>query len=226
MEYSIKVNAVNQAEKSVKAFATLTFGESFKITNIAVLTNQEGKTFVSMPRYRSNERTEQNEAVYKDICNPITKEFREELYDNILEVFEKMDKTGRTELSREHQGAEKPEFSVKVTPYEREGSNILGLARVYFEDSFVVGNISIIQGKEKEFVAMPSHKVKQNGKDGKPVYQDICFPVTKEFREKLYNEISNCYYQEKKSVSERGQLAAQSQARMEQRGAQSEVPFR
>ncbi|WP_243140864.1 septation protein SpoVG family protein [Candidatus Galacturonibacter soehngenii] len=82
MEYAIKLNAVNQTEKSIKAFATLTFGESFKITNTAVLTNQEGKTFVSMPRYRSNERTEQNEAVYKDICNPITKEFREELYEN------------------------------------------------------------------------------------------------------------------------------------------------
>jgi DNA-binding cell septation regulator SpoVG len=226
MEYEIKLNAVNQTEKSVKAFATLTFGESFKITNIAVLTNQEGKTFVSMPRYRSNERTEQNEAVYKDICNPITKEFREELYDNILELYEEMDETGRTELVRDNQGAEEPEFSVKVTPYEREGSNILGLVRIYFEDSFVVGNVSIIQGKEKEFVAMPSHKVKQSGKDGKPVYQDICFPVTKAFREKLYEEILNCYHQEKELVSERGQLAVRSQARMERRGIESEVPFR
>lgn len=25
-----------------------------------------------------------------------------------------------------------PEFSVTVTPYEREGSNIKGLARIYF----------------------------------------------------------------------------------------------
>ncbi len=226
MKYSIKLNAVNHAEKSVKAFATLTFGESFKITNIAVLTNQEGKTFVSMPRYRSNERTEQNEAVYKDICNPITKEFREELYNNILELYEKMDEAGRTEVNRELQVTKEPEFSVKVTPYEREGSNILGLARIYFEDSFVVGNVSIIQGKENEFVAMPSHKVKQSGKDGKPVYQDICFPVTKDFREKLYDEVLNCYHQEKKLASESGKLAAQNQARMERRGVENETPFR
>ncbi|WP_243140863.1 SpoVG family protein [Candidatus Galacturonibacter soehngenii] len=144
----------------------------------------------------------------------------------ILDLYEKMDETGRTELIREHHGAEEPEFSVKVTPYEREGSNILGLARIYFEDSFVVGNVSIIQGKEKKFVAMPSHKVKQTGKDGKPAYQDICFPVTKTFREKLYEKILNCYHQEKELVSERGQLAAQSQARMERRGVESEVPFR
>lgn len=226
MEYSIKLNAVNNPEKSVKAFATLTFGESFKITNIAILQNSEGKTFVSMPRFRSNERTEQNEAVYKDICNPITKDFREELYDNILGLYDEMDESGRTEVTRELEGSEEPEFSVKVTPYEREGSNILGLARIYFEDSFVVGNISVLKGKEKEFVAMPSHKVKQSGKDGKPVYQDICFPVTKEFREKLYDAILDCYRQEREQTAERGQLLAQSQARMESRSVEREAPFR
>ena len=39
----------------------------------------------------------------------------------------------------------------------------------------MVSNVSVIQGKEKEFVAMPSYMVKQNGKDGKSQYQDVCF---------------------------------------------------
>ena len=43
---------------------------------------------MSMPRYKSNERDENGGAVYKDICNPITAEFREELYGNILETYE------------------------------------------------------------------------------------------------------------------------------------------
>lgn len=226
MEYSIKLNSVNNPEKSIRAFAALTFGESFKITNIAVLKNNEGKVFISMPRFKSNERTERNEAVYKDICNPITKEFREELYENILELYEEMDETGRTEIAQETKAMTIPEFSVKVTPYGREGSNMLGLVRIYFEDSFVVGNISILKGKEKEFVAMPSHKVKQAGKDGKPIYQDVCYPVTKEFRERLYEEILDCYRQEKQHTSERGQLLAQSQARMERRETDRELPFR
>ena len=51
-----------------------------------------------------------------------------------------------------------PEFSVTVTPYERKGSNIKGLARIYFENSFIVNNINIVQGKEKIFVSMPSYK--------------------------------------------------------------------
>ena len=52
-----------------------------------------------------------------------------------------------------------PEFSVTVTPYEREGSNIKGLARIYFENSFIVNNINIVQGKEKIFVSMPSYNL-------------------------------------------------------------------
>ena len=42
---------------NIKGFATVVFGDSFKITNIAILENKDkGELFVSMPRYRSNER--------------------------------------------------------------------------------------------------------------------------------------------------------------------------
>lgn len=113
-----------------------------------------------------------------------------------------------------------------VTPFERENSNIRGLASIYFEDCFVVSNVSIIQGKEKEFVAMPSYMVKQNG--GKSQYQDVCFPVTKEFREKLYNSIISCYQQEKGKALSQGmkQVASQSMSKVESRQNNRELPFR
>ena len=124
---------------------------------------------------------------------PITKEFREELYGKILEAYENLQKQDQ-EQEREHQEfRDTPEFSVSVTPYEREGSNIKGLARIYFEDSFIVNNVNILQGKEILFVAMPSYKTKQTDEHGKPVYQEVCYPVTKEFREKLYKEILSTY---------------------------------
>lgn len=228
MEYSIKLNAVNNQEKSVRAFATVTFGDCFKITNIAVVEGKENQTFVSMPSFKSKERTEYNEPVYKDVCNPITSEFRKALYDDILSLYAEMEQTGRAEVSRAAENPQEPEFRVAVTPFEREGSNIRGLARIYFEDSFVVSNVSVIQGKEKEFVAMPSHMVKQNGKDGKPQYQDVCFPVTKEFREKLYQAITECYKQEKEKAVTQGreQAAAQSMARAESRQPERDLPFR
>lgn len=213
MKYSINVTEAKNQEGNVKGFATLVFGDSFKITNIAILENREKDSlFVSMPRYKSNERDENGGIVYKDVCNPITAEFRKELYDNILEAFEQVKAADGQEIKAERGEMEMPEFSVTVTPYEREGSNIRGLARVYFDDSFIVNNVSILQGKEKLFVAMPSYKTKQVDEHGKAVYQDVCYPVTKEFREKLYAEIVSQYEQAKTKNEEKARDAAQNQA--------------
>ena len=202
MKYSINVTEAKNQEGNVRGFANLVFGDSFKITNIAILENKEkGTLFVSMPRYKSSERDEQGGVVYKDVCNPITAEFREELYGK------ENDKSPREKVE-----AEMPEFSVTVTPFEREGSNIRGLARIYFDDSFIVNNVSILQGKDKVFVAMPSYKTKQTDEQGKAVYQDVCYPVTKEFREKLYAEIVSQYEKAKEQSENKAKEAAQTQA--------------
>ena len=211
MKYSINVTEAKNQEGNVRGFANLVFGDSFKITNIAILENKEkGTLFVSMPRYKFSERDEQGGVVYKDVCNPITAEFREELYGNILEAFEQAKETDKS--PREKVEAEMPEFSVTVTPFEREGSNIRGLARIYFDDSFIVNNVSILQGKDKVFVAMPSYKTKQTDEQGKAVYQDVCYPVTKEFREKLYAEIVSQYEKAKEQNENKAKEAAQTQA--------------
>ena len=211
MKYSIKVNEVRAKDGSnIKGFATVVFGDSFKITNIAILENKEkGELFVSMPRYRSNERDEKNSVIYKDVCNPITAEFREELYTNILEAYAKIREPEKAETQTQGKTQEMPEFSVTVTPYEREGSNIKGLARIYFENSFIVNNVNILQGKEKFFVSMPSYKSKQVDEHGKPIYQDVCYPVTKDFREKLYNEIIAEYEKAKDKSNEKARENAE-----------------
>lgn len=193
MKYTVKVNKVRKNKGNLRGFATVVFGESFKVTNIAILENSEGNLFVSMPRYRSSEVDKKNNYIYKDICNPITREFRTELYDTILDGYKNVGNENR-EVTKE---PEMPSFAVKVTPYEREGSNIKGLARIYLDDSFVINNVSVIRGKNDVFVAMPSYKTKQTDKEGKAVYQDICFPITKEFRERLYGEIVETYKEEK-----------------------------
>lgn len=46
MKYSIKVNEVWAKEGSnIKGFATVVFGDSFKITNIAILENKDKESF-------------------------------------------------------------------------------------------------------------------------------------------------------------------------------------
>lgn len=201
MKYSIKVNSINSKEGSnIKGFATVVFGDSFKITNIAIVENKDkNHLFISMPRYKSNERDDNGGTIYKDVCNPITAEFREELYTNILEAYERaIVPKQEQERDKGTKGSyEMPEFLVTVSTYEKEGSNIKGLARIYFENSFIVNNVNILQGKENIFVSMPSYKTKQIDEQGKAIYHDVCYPVTKEFREKLYGEIVREYEQVK-----------------------------
>ena len=228
MKYSVKVNEVKAKEgkeSNIRGFATVVFGDSFKITNIAILENKDKEQlFVSMPRYRSNERDENGGTIYKDVCNPITAEFREELYGNILEAYQQEISHDKEQSKGEKAEAEMPEFSVTVTPYEREGSNIRGLARVYFDDSFIVNNVSIIQGKDKVFVAMPAYKTKQVDEQGKAIYQDVAYPVTKEFREKLYTQIISDYEKAKEQTQNQAkEKASQTQGRSQEREA---TPFR
>lgn len=105
------------------------------------------------------------------------------------------------------------DFNVKVTPFEREGSNIRGLARVYLADAFVVNNVSLLEGRNGLFVAMPSYKVKQGGENGKGEYQDICYPVTKAFREKLYGAVTEAY-----ELAKEGQEKQQTSEKLEEKG--------
>lgn len=188
MKYTIKVNEVNR-ESNIKAMASVVFGDSFKIGNIAVVERKDGELFVAMPQFRSNSKDKYGNDVYKSVCNPITKEFRQELFDNILATHA----SERKERTIDTKDGNDLQFKVSVNPYERQSGNVRGIGRIYFNDNFVVNNVSVLQGKENLFVAMPSYKTRQKDEQGKAVYQDVCYPVTKEFREVLYGEVIDSY---------------------------------
>ncbi len=205
MRYEVNVSRLENPSGNIRGFVNVVFNHCFKVSNIAVVEGKEKNLFVSMPRYATSRGDED----YKDVCNPITKEFREELYDTILNAFDSLEPGEHTKVNVGMDEKKEPlDFNVKVTPFEREGSNIRGLARVYLEDSFVVNNISLLEGRNGLFVAMPSYKVKQASGNGKSEYQDICYPVTKAFREKLYDAVMDVYElerdgQEKQQASEK-----------------------
>ena len=234
MKYSIKVSEVKRQDGNVRGFATVVFGDSFKITNIAILENKDkGQLFVSMPRFKHNERDENGGTIYKDVCNPITAEFREELYTNILEAYEsavapEQEKAQKQEkFQKTKDSIEMLEFSVAVTPYEKEGSNIRGLAHIYFENSFIVNNVNILQGKDSVFVSMPAYKTKQNDEEGRPIYQSVCYPVTKEFREKLYDEIVREYEQAKNMSQNQAKKNKEKRPEINEKKQEKEAtPFR
>lgn len=188
MKYTIKVSEVKN-ESNIKAMASVVFDDSFKVGSIAVVERKDGELFVAMPQFRSSSKDKRGNDVYKSVCNPITKEFRQELFDNILAVY----KSEQKEKTLETKDGEELQFKVSVIPTDRPGSNVKGFGRIYFNDSFVVNNVSVIQGKDNMFVSMPSYKTRQTDEQGKAVYQDVCYPVTKEFREVMFGAVVDAY---------------------------------
>lgn len=74
---------------------------------------------------------------------------------------------------------------VKVNPYEKKA--LRGFASITIDDEFVVTGLRILSGKKGLFVSMPS----QEGRDGE--YYDTCFPLNKETREYISNEVLAAY---------------------------------
>lgn len=202
MKYSVKVTEINKSEGNLKGLASVVISDSFRLNNIAILNDpNRDKLFVSMPSHKTAEKNENGENVYSDVFYPVTKEFHDELYGNILDSYKELHEDNAVSWREETINASDkrmPEFSVRVTPYEKEGSNIKGLASIYLENSIKVDNVRILEGKDsKLFVAMPSYKTKQVDENGKTVYKDFCNPVTAEFREKLYGTLISTYEKEK-----------------------------
>ena len=126
------------------------------------------------------------------------------LYKNILDAYTELHENqadrSYTVKVNEHDTT-MPDFSLRVTPYEKEGSSIKGLCSVVFDNSLAVNNISVHQGKDdKLFVSMPSYKSNEVNEQGKTIYKDICYPVTAKFREKLFNAVLDGYEKAKELV--------------------------
>jgi len=87
--------------------------------------------------------------------------------------------------------AEQPipmKVDVKVGSIRPEG-NVRAYASVNLNDCFAIRNVKVVDSSKGLFVAMPSYKA------GNGEYKDICFPVTKEFREQLNNAVIDAYKQ-------------------------------
>lgn len=69
---------------------------------------------------------------------------------------------------------------------------------------------------------MPSYKTKQTDEQGKTVYQDVCYPVTKEFCEKLYSEIVSQYEKAKEAAWSQAQQSKDAYMKADGK----ELPFR
>lgn len=197
MNIKINIFRTNSEEWSVKAYASIVFDDKFKITGISIRENSRGNLFVSMPSYRSNEVKSDGNPAYRQFCHPVTKEFNKELSEAILGAY----REGYDEMGYDS-GTDKLSFYIKTKPLDENAGNIEVVATVIFNRKFAVNGIRIVNGSKGKFIAMPSQKKSNAGAEDE--YVDVCYPVTKEFRDLLYeNILKSLDYDKTEDVSEK-----------------------
>jgi len=75
---------------------------------------------------------------------------------------------------------------VRIRKMSGEGK-LKAYVTVTFDNSFVVHNVKIIEGKTGVFIAMPSRKTRSGE------YKDIAHPIHPEFREEMQQKILEKY---------------------------------
>lgn len=74
-------------------------------------------------------------------------------------------------------------IKVTVTPMKEQEGSLKANASVILNDVFKVTGIRIgISQKGNVFVSMPDYKTGRLDDNGKDIYQDIAYPVTRQFR--------------------------------------------
>ena len=80
------------------------------------------------------------------------------------------------------------QVDVKIHSLHASGP-VLADASVNLNGCFAVRGVKVVDGSNGPFASMPSYK----GRDG---YRDVCFPCTKEFRQRFQDTVLNAYRQE------------------------------
>lgn len=104
-------------------------------------------------------------------------------------------------------------ISVKIHSVHASGP-LLANASVNLNGCFAIRGVKVVQGEHGPFVSMPSYKA--GGE-----YKDVCFPITKDFRDQLHTAVMGAYQQELAQLTQRGQEIQGAQTAQEPQ----EAPF-
>ena len=86
-------------------------------------------------------------------------------------------------------------YKVRAIYVERENSAVVGVASVTLEDVFAINQISIVKREDGTvFASFPSVRTGEKDLNGKDVYQNIVYPITKELSEELSEHLVDTYW--------------------------------
>ena len=214
MKYKVQVSDMKRNNSYLQGLANITFGDAIKITGVKLGLGKEDSLFVGMPNYKAKEKVDGKD-VYNDIGFPVTKEFRDELYEKIFDTFDNLHDGNGGTLIFNADSEERVSPVVRVTPLENGQKGVKALATIVINEVFAFNNISLREnGKGELFVAYPSYKTNKIGMDGKPKYQEIFHPVTKQWRDKL-DKMVKAEYQ--KALKQEKEVPEQTKAKDEKK---------
>ena len=87
MSIKVTVTPMKEQEGCLKANASIILNDVFKVTGIRIGISQKGNIFVSMPDYKTGRLDDNGKDIYQDIAYPVTRQFRQELYDEVVKEF-------------------------------------------------------------------------------------------------------------------------------------------
>lgn len=93
-------------EERLKAFASVTFDDSFVVRNMKIVEGAKG-VFLCMPSRKLPDGS------HKDMVHPINQEFRKYLEDNILKAYQ-------DEIAKNPQGAKAQQEQTQEAPAQEE----------------------------------------------------------------------------------------------------------
>lgn len=76
----VKVTPNNNPDSNLKGFAQITMDDCFVVSGVKVFDGENGM-FLQMPQYKNSA------GEYKNVANPVTKEFHDELSNKVIAAF-------------------------------------------------------------------------------------------------------------------------------------------
>jgi stage V sporulation protein G len=115
MKVDVKISSI-RPEGSIRAYASVNLNDCFAIRNVKVMDSTKG-LFIAMPSYKAGN------GEYKDICFPVTKEFREQLNQAVIDAYQQALTQSQNQNQQKAAGAS----PFEQTPEQRSGMQMAGL---------------------------------------------------------------------------------------------------
>lgn len=204
MQIDIDVRKIEKEGSSLVGFANVTFARKLRVDGIKLMKRKDGQIFLSMPSYKTNQKDENGRDIYKDICFPRVKEFKDDLMEAVLECYLGIGEEKSGQMTFGEPSGDLMQVGISVTPIRKEDSKIVGLASITLNNAFRINDIVIRKdAKGKPFVSMPSYRTGKQDENGKDLYKDICYSVKRDFTKTLNGMILDKYAEARETELEK-----------------------